>query len=131
MPGDTITVAFSNTYCSEYGGNICTGQTNIHHSPHDVDGDGTVSAEEIAMSERMQNLSVMHEKADAPRNMCWLALLGMLLYPSLVVVCDLLGLDKAATVLGDMSSIYFVSVGGLISVWFGAQAYQKTQNGKQ
>ena len=98
---------------------------------YDVDGDGTVSDEELVMSERMQNLSVMHEKADAQKQMCWLALLGMLLYPTLVVICDLLGLDKAATVLGDMSSIYFVSVGCLISVWFGAQAYQKTQNGKQ
>ena len=106
-------------------------EENSEFAMYDVDGDGTVSDEELAMSERMQNLSVMHEKADAQRNMCWLALLGMLLYPSLVEVCDLLGLDKAATVLGDMSSIYFVSVGGLISVWFGAQAYQKTQNGKQ
>ena len=106
-------------------------EDNSEFAMYDVDGDGNVSDEELAMSERMQNLSVMHEKADAQRNMCWLALLGMLLYPSLVVVCDLLGLDKAATVLGDMSSIYFVSVGGLISVWFGAQAYQKTQNGKQ
>ena len=106
-------------------------EENSEFAMYDVDGDGTVSDEELAMSERMQNLSVMHEKADAQRNMCWLALLGMLLYPSLVVVCDLLGLDKAATVLGDMSSIYFVSVGGLISVWFGAHAYQKTQNGKQ
>ena len=106
-------------------------EENSEFAMYDVDGDGTVSDEELAMSERMQNLSVMHEKADAQRNMCGLALLGMRLYPSLVVVCDLLGLDKAATVLGDMSSIYFVSVGGLISVWFGAQAYQKTQNGKQ
>ena len=106
-------------------------EENSEFAMYDVDGDGTVSDEELAMSERMQNLSVMHEKADAQRNMCWLALLGMLLYPALVVVCDRLGLDKAATVLGDMSSIYFVSVGGLISVWFGAQAYQKTQNGKQ
>ena len=46
---------------------------------YDVDGDGTVSDEELAMSERMQELSVLHEKADAQRNMCWLALLGMLL----------------------------------------------------
>jgi len=41
----------------------------------------------------------------------------------------MLNLDKAATVLGDMSSIYFVSVGGIISVWFGSIAYQKTKNG--
>ena len=96
---------------------------------YDVDGDGTVSDDELAMSERMQELSVLHEKADAQKNMCWLALLGMLLYPALVVLCDLLGLDKAAELLEAMSSIYFVSVGGLISVWFGSIAYQKTKNG--
>ena len=96
---------------------------------YDVDGDGTVSDEELAMSERMQELSVLHEKADAQKNMCWLALLGMLLYPALVVLCDLLGLDKAAELLEAMSSIYFVSVGGLICVWFGSIAYQKTKNG--
>ena len=96
---------------------------------YDVDGDGTVSDEELAMSERMQELSVLHEKADAQKNMCWLALLGMLLYPALVVLCDLLGLDKAAELLEAMSSIYFVSVGGLISVGFGSIAYQKTKNG--
>ena len=96
---------------------------------YDVDGDGTVSDEELAMSERMQELSVLHEKADAQKQMCWLALLGMLLYPALVVLCDLLGLDKAAELLEAMSSIYFVSVGGLISVWFGSIAYQKTKNG--
>ena len=96
---------------------------------YDVDGDGTVSDKELAMSERMQELSVLHEKADAQKNMCWLALLGMLLYPALVVLCDLLGLDKAAELLEAMSSIYFVSVGGLISVWFGSIAYQKTKNG--
>ena len=51
-------------------------------SKYDTDGDGVVSKEDIAMSERLQQLEVMHEKADALRNMCWMALLGMLLYPS-------------------------------------------------
>ena len=96
---------------------------------YDVDGDGTVSDEELAMSERMQNLSVMHEKADAQRNMCWLALLGMLLYPSLVVFCDLLKLQQAAEILGSMASVYYVAVAGLVSVWFSAQAWSNTKNG--
>ena len=106
-------------------------EENSEFAMYDVDGDGTVSDEELAMSERMQELSVLHEKADAQKQMCWLALLGMLLYPALVVICDMLNLDKAATILGDMSSIYFVSVGGVLSVWFGSLAYQKTKNGKQ
>ena len=104
-------------------------EENSEFAMYDVDGDGTVSDDELAMSERMQELSVLHEKADAQKNMCWLALLGMLLYPALVVLCDLLGLDKAAELLEAMSSIYFVSVGGLISVWFGSVAYTNTKNG--
>ena len=37
---------------------------------------------------------------------------------------------KAAELLEAMSSIYFVSVGGLVSVWFGSVAYTNTKNGK-
>jgi|TARA_R110002020_G_scaffold10088_1_gene39130 hypothetical protein len=103
-------------------------EPNSSYNRYDADGDGVVSDEEIESSERLQQLEVLHEKADAQKNMCWLALLGMLLYPSLVVISDLLGLSKAADVLGDMSSIYFVSVGGLISVWFSAQAYTNAKN---
>ena len=98
------------------------------YNKYDADGDGVVSDEEIAVSERLQALEATNEKADAQRNMCWLALLGMLLYPALVVFCDLLNLDKAAELLEAMSSIYFVSVGGLISVWFGSQAYTNAKN---
>ena len=104
-------------------------EENSEFAMYDVDGDGSVSDDELAMSERMQNLSVMHEKADAQKQMCWLGLLGMLLYPSLVVICDLLGLENAASVLSDMSGIYFVSIGGMISVWFGSVAYTNTKNG--
>lgn len=105
-------------------------EADSEYAKYDVDGDGIVSDEELAMSERLQQLDLLNEKADAQRNMCWLALLGMLLYPSLVVICDFLNLDKAADILGAMSSIYYVSVAGLVSVWFGAQAWTKSQNGK-
>ena len=96
---------------------------------YDQDGDGVVSDNELAMSEKLQQLEIQNDRADAQKNMCWLALLGMLLYPSLVVICDFLGLDKAAEHLEAMSSIYFVSVGGVVSVWFSAQAYTNTKNG--
>ena len=100
------------------------------YEKYDADGDGIVTDDEIAVSERLQQLSVMHEKADAQRNMCWLALLGMLLYPSLVVFCDLLKLQQAAEILGSMASVYYVAVAGLVSVWFSAQAWSNTKNGK-
>ena len=95
----------------------------------DKDGDGVVSDQEIAASERLQQLEIQNEKADAQRNMCWFALWGMLLYPSLVLVSSYLGLEKGADILGTMSSIYYISVAGVVSVWFGSQAYT-SKNGK-
>ena len=99
-----------------------------HYAQYDTDGDGIVSDEEIATSERLQQLEIQNEKADAQRNMCWFALWGMLLYPSLVLVSSYLQLDKGADILGSMSSIYYISVAGVVSVWFGSQAYSSSKN---
>ena len=100
-----------------------------HYAQYDTDGDGIVSDEEIATSERLQQLEIQNEKADAQRNMCWFALWGMLLYPSLVLVSSYLQLDKGADIFGSMSSIYYISVAGVVSVWFGSQAYSSSKNG--
>ena len=100
-----------------------------HYAQYDTDGDGIVSDEEIATSERLQQLEIQNEKADAQMNMCWFALWGMVLYPSLVLVSSYLQLDKGADILGSMSSIYYISVAGVVSVWFGSQAYSSSKNG--
>ena len=99
------------------------------YEKYDADGDGVVTDAELATTERLQALEIANEKADAQRNMCWFALWGMLLYPSLVLVSSYLELDKGADILGSMSSIYYISVAGVVSVWFGSQAYT-SKNGK-
>ena len=55
--------------------------------------------------------------------MSWFSLWGMLLYPSLVVASELFGLNQAASILGDMAAVYFVSVAGILAAFFGAQAW--------
>ena len=64
--------------------------------------------------------------------MAWFALFGMLLYPSLVVLSTFVGLDKAASILGDMAATYFVSVAAIVAAFFGKEAYvkSKTTDGK-
>ena len=98
----------------------------------DKDGDGIVSDKEIAMEERMIELEDMRsdmenedKKQDAQRYMAWFALWGMLLYPSMVVICILLSLDQAAKILGDMAAVYYVSVAAIVAAYFGAQALAK------
>ncbi|NCG07689.1 MAG: hypothetical protein GWP37_12060 [Gammaproteobacteria bacterium] len=89
----------------------------------DRDGDGIISDEELETSKLIQDLELQHERANAQRAMSWFALWGMLLYPSLVVVSEFFGMNQAASILGDMAAVYFVSVAGILAAFFGSQAW--------
>ena len=91
----------------------------------DLDGDGVVTDEELDMDERMMRLDNEDKKQDAQRNMAWFALGGMLLYPFAVVLAIWLGLEQAGKILGDMASVYFVSVAAIVAAFYGSQALQK------
>ena len=95
----------------------------------DKDGDGVVSDDEMMMEQKMIELEDMRsdmenedKKQDAQRNMAWFALFGMLLYPAFVIIATLIGLDKAATILGDMAAVYFVSVAAIVAAFYGKEA---------
>ena len=94
-------------------------------SQMDTNGDGHISAEEAAMDlefkrKRLEDNDAMR---DAQRLMVWFALFGMLLYPFAVVIAVFLGLDQAASNLGDMAPTYFVSVAAIVAAFYGTQAY--------
>jgi hypothetical protein len=98
-------------------------ESDSEYAQYDADGDGVVSDEEISTSKELKELQISHERADAQRAMSWFALWGMLLYPSLVVVSEFFGMNQAASILGDMAAVYFVSVAGILAAFFGAQAW--------
>ena len=95
------------------------------HHPADYNGDGKVTDEErdMYLEFRRRELEDQDAMRDAQRSMTWFALWGMLLYPATVMTTELLGLHQAATILGDMAAVYFVSVAGIVAAFFGAQAW--------
>ena len=95
--------------------------------PADTNGDGKVSKAEEAMylEFKRKELEDMDAMRDAQRSMAWFALSGMLLYPFAVVIAVLAGLNQASEILGDMAATYFVAVAGIVSAFFGAQAFSK------
>ena len=97
-------------------------EPDSQYNKYDLDGDGIVTDEELAMEERMMRLENEDQKQDAQRYMAWFALWGMLLYPSMVVISILFGLEQAAKILGDMAAVYFVSVAVIVAAFFVAQA---------
>ena len=101
------------------------------YAKYDVDGDGVVTDEELDMDERLMRLENEDKRQDAQRYMAWFALAGMLLYPSGVVFALLIGLEQAATILGDMAAVYYVSVAAIVAAYFGAQAFKKSSTPKK
>lgn len=105
-------------------------QTDSEHEALDTNNDGVVDDKELSLARDMQHLTVSREKADAQRAMAWFALWGMLLYPTLIVVCSLIKLDAAAQILSEIASVYFVAIAGLVAAYFGASAWVTRGNGK-
>ena len=103
-------------------------QKTMH--PADTNGDGKVSKAEEAMYLEFKRKELDNQDAmrDAQRKMAWFAMFGMLLYPFAVVLADLVGLDQASKILGDMAATYFVSVAAIVAAFFGTQAYSKNKN---
>jgi len=97
-------------------------QAGFH--PADTNGDGKVTKAEQAMylEFKRKELEDADAMRDAQRKMAWFALFGMLLYPAIVLIAVLAGVDQAAKILGDMAAVYFVSVAAIVAAFFGAQA---------
>ena len=102
-------------------------QKESEYAHLDLDGDGIVTDEELEMDEKIMRLNNEDAKQDAQRYMAWFALWGMLLYPSMVVISVIFGLEQAAKILGDMAAVYFVAVAGIVAAFFGAQAFKKKE----
>ena len=84
-----------------------------------------VSDEEFDMDQKLMRLENEDKRQDAQRNMAWFALFGMLLYPFAVVLASMIGLDQAASTLGDMAPTYFVSVAAIVAAFYAGQALSK------
>jgi len=102
----------------------------------DTDGDGVITDEEMARAKEIaewEHKKKMQENEDAKedqiRQMAWFALWGMLLYPVLILVTSIFGVDDAAGLIGDIAPTYFVAIAGLVAAFFGANAYSKGKNG--
>ena len=102
-------------------------QAGFH--PADTNGDGKVTEAEQAMylEFKRKELEDADAMRDAQRSMAWFALFGMLLYPAIVLIANIIGMDQAAKILGDMAAVYFVSVAAIVAAFFGAQAVGKAR----
>ena len=91
----------------------------------DIDGDGHISKEEMEMDLefKRKELEDADARRDAMRTMTWFALLGMLFYPSGILITSMLEQETAAKLIADIAPTYFVAISALVAAYFGANAY--------
>ena len=91
------------------------------YAEYDVDGDGTVTDEEISRHQEMLQLELQEEKADSQRKMAWTAVVSMCLF-ALLPIAPFVPSDRLDT-LASISDMLFLSQASIVGLYFGATAY--------
>tara|TARA_R110000822_G_scaffold48453_2_gene127588 strand:+ start:4012 stop:4335 length:324 start_codon:yes stop_codon:yes gene_type:complete len=91
------------------------------YAQFDTDGDGIVSDEELQKAEAMIRIDNEDRKQDSQRRMAWLAcwsMVGFAILPILPFIPE-----SRLETLASFSDVLFISQAGIVSMFFGAQAY--------
>ncbi len=87
----------------------------------DVDGDGKVTLEEIAMKERMLEVELREEKAESQKFMAWVAM-GMMIIFTIFLFTPVLT-DSRVNALADLLGLFYIAQTGVVAAYMGATAY--------
>ena len=92
----------------------------------DLNGNGKIDQieHEIMLEDRRRRMEDADAKRDAQRRMTWFALSGMILYPLLILVSSLWGLDTAAKLMADIAAVYVIGASGVAAAYFGFNAME-------
>ena len=83
----------------------------------DADKDGVVSDAEIQAAKASSDLL----KQDSQRRMAWIAMMSMLVFTALVFLP--IFPDSRIKALGDLFSLFYIGMAGVVSAYFGAAAF--------
>ena len=88
----------------------------------DLDGNGSVDKSEwdtLLLEDKRMQMEDENSKRDQQRKMVWFSLAGLLLYPVMIIICNLLGQEIAADNLTAIAPTYCIAVVGIVTAFFG------------
>ena len=91
------------------------------YAQYDLDGDGTVSDEELARNQELVEIELREEKADSQRRMAWVSLSSMGVF-ALLPLLPFIPESRLST-LASLSDMLFLSQASIVGLYFGATAY--------
>jgi len=92
-------------------------QPDSQYQALDLDGDGVVSDSELAAVDALSQ----HEKADAQRQMAWVAM-GSMLFFTLAVFLPVFP-DARIKALSDLFGLFYIGQAGVVGAYMGMTAY--------
>ena len=91
------------------------------YAQYDLDGDGTVSDEELARNQELLAIQLREQKADSQQRMAWVSLSSMVVY-SILPLLPFIPESRLST-LASLSDMLFLSQASIVGLYFGATAY--------
>jgi len=92
----------------------------------DLDSNGSIDRNEwnkLELEDRRLEIADQDLKRNAERRFTGLALMGMLVYPFIILLASVLGFDKAASLITDIASVYVIAASGVVAAFMGFNAY--------
>lgn len=100
---------------------VKTLEKNSKYNEFDVDGDGTVTDDELNRSERMMQIENMDKLADQQRVMAWVAM--FMPFAIIVFLCaPFIDMDKVTAIVG-LATVFCGSMGTIVVAFMAATAY--------
>ena len=87
----------------------------------DIDGDGRITLEEIAMKERMLEIELREEKSESQKFMAWVAM-GMMIIFTIFLFTPMMS-DSRVSALADLLGLFYIAQTGVVAAYMGATAY--------
>jgi hypothetical protein len=91
------------------------------YEQYDVDGDGTVSDEELSTVKSIHETEAAEEKADAQRQMAWTSLIVMIVFTALVFLP--IFPDSRIKAVADLFGLFYIGMAGVVGAYMGMTAY--------
>ncbi len=96
-------------------------QKDSIYAQFDLDGDGTVSDEEIKRAQDMLEIELREEKSEAQKRMAWVAMLSMIGFSALLFSTYVSETRVAA--LADLLGLFYIAQAGVVGAYMGVSAW--------
>lgn len=96
-------------------------QKDSVYAQFDLDGDGTVSDEEIKRAQDMLEIELREEKSEAQKRMAWVAMVSMIGF-SAVLFSPAVSETRVAA-LADLLGLFYIAQAGVVGAYMGVSAW--------